>query len=227
MNNIDIIKNEVTKLLGQENTGHGMDHINRVILVSSKFAENENANLEITLAIAYLHDVDDYKLVGIDNAQNYTNTNMILSKTNFTDQEKELIINGVKTIGYSKRLEGLTPSSIEAKIISDADMLEAMGVIGILRTYQYSIQNNRPLFDENVYPNLNMDAKNYKSKQSATAINHIFEKLLRLKDLMLTESGKKEALKRHNFMIDFLKEYFYEIDNKEWMDYLKEYVRKR
>ena len=98
MNNIDIIRKEVTKLLDKENTGHGMDHINRVILVSSKFAENENANLEITLAIAYLHDVDDYKLVGIDNAQNYTNTNMILSKTNFTDQEKELIINGVKTI---------------------------------------------------------------------------------------------------------------------------------
>ena len=227
MNNIDVIRSEVTKLLGKDNSGHGIDHINRVIVTSTEFAKKENANLELTLAIALLHDVDDYKLIGIDNAKNYTNTKMILSKTNFTDKEKNLIINGVKTIGFSKRLEGLTPSSTEAKIVSDADMLEAMGVIGILRTYQYSIINNRPLFDENIYPNLDMDAKTYKSKQSATVINHIFEKLLRLKDLMLTESGRKEAIKRHEFMIEFLREYFDEINNNEWNEYLTKYLKRK
>ena len=227
MKNIDIIRKEVAELLNKDNSGHGMDHINRVVVTSTDFTQKENANLELTLAIALLHDVDDYKLVGIDNAKNYTNTKLILSKTNFTDEEKNLIINGVKTIGFSKRLEGLTPSSTEAKIVSDADMLEAMGVIGILRTYQYSIINNRPLFDENLYPNLDMDAKTYKSKQSATVINHIFEKLLRLKDLMLTESGRKEAIKRHEFMVDFLRQYFDEINNNEWNEYLSKYLKRK
>ncbi len=226
MNNIETIKNEVTKILDSDHSGHGMDHINRVVLTSTDFAKKENANLELTLAIAYLHDVDDYKLVGLDNASNYTNTNMILSKTTFTEEEKIIIINGVKSIGYSKRLERIIPESIEAKIVSDADMLEAMGVIGILRTYQYSIINNRPLFDENIYPNLDMDAKTYKSKQSATVINHMFEKLLRLKDLMLTKSGKDIALKRHEYMINFLREYFNEINNNEWNDYLTKYLKR-
>lgn len=226
MNNIDIIKKEVTKLLETDKSGHGMDHINRVVVTSTAFAQKENANLELALAIAYLHDVDDYKLVGIDNASNYTNTKMILSKTNFTDEEKEIIIDGVKTIGYSKRLEGLIPSSIEAKIVSDADMIEAMGVIGILRTYQYSLKNNRPLFDENTFPREDIDANTYKQKQSSTVINHVFEKLLKLKDLMLTKSGQDEALIRHEFMIDFLDEYFNEINNYEWKDYLKRYLKK-
>lgn len=226
MNNIDIIKKEVTKLLETDKSGHGMDHINRVVVTSTDFAQKENANLELALAIAYLHDVDDYKLVGIDNAKNYTNTKKILSKTSFTDEEKNLIINGVKSIGYSKRIEGLIPSSIEAKIVSDADMLEAMGVIGILRTYQYSLKNNRPLFDENTFPREDIDANTYKQKQSSTVINHVFEKLLKLKDLMLTKSGQDESLIRHEFMIDFLDEYFNEINNYEWKDYLKRYLKK-
>ncbi len=227
MNNIDIIRSEATKLLDKENSGHGMEHVNRVANIASNIAQKEKANIELATAIALLHDVDDYKIFGDEYAENLINTKNILEKTTFTEEEKNIVISAMKTIGYSKRLAGIVPQSIEAKVVSDADMIDAIGAVGLLRSHQYNISHNRVFFDKDVYPELDMDAERYKAKQDGTVVTHIFEKMLTLKDLMLTESGKEEALKRHKFIIEFLKEYFYEIDNKEWMDYLKEYVRKR
>lgn len=226
MSNIEIINNEVLKLLINDKTGHNMNHINRVIELSKKIANKENVNLDIVISIALLHDVDDYKIFGEENSINLINANNILNKTTFNKDEKDLIINSIKTIGYSKRLEGIIPKNIEAMIVSDADMLDALGVNGILRTFEYDIKHNNDFFNPNIFPNLNINSKEYKSIKNNSSINHIFEKLLKLKDLMLTETGKKEAKKRHDFIIDFLKEYFYEENNKEWIKYLEEYISK-
>ena len=226
MSNIDIIKDEVTKLLCADDSGHGMDHINRVCRIASSIAD-EDVNQDIVLAIALLHDADDYKLFGIDSQNNLTNTKMILSKTSFTEDEKNVIMDSVKTIGYSKRISGITPNIKEAMVVSDADMIDAMGATGILRSYHYNIAHDNPFFDENDFPVLDMDAETYKKKKTGTVVNHLFEKILRLKDLMLTNKGKEEAIRRYNFMVEFLREFFYEEDVPEWQDYLEDYIKKR
>ena len=225
MDNNEIIKVEATRLLDNENSGHNMDHIIRVENLAIKIALKENANVEIARSIALLHDVDDYKLFGDESAKNLTNTNYILGLTTYNDDEKELIKAAVNSIGYSKRLAGITPESLEAKIVSDADMLDAIGANGLLRSYQYNIAHNNPIFDRNEFPTLDMDAETYKARNTGTVINHIFEKMLKLKDLMLTKTGYKEALVRHNFLIEFLRQFFYEEDAPEWTEYLDNYVR--
>ena len=224
MDNIKIIIDEVTKLLGNDDSGHGMDHVNRVCRIALSISD-DNIDKDLVAAIALLHDADDYKLFGMEYSNNLTNTQMILSKTSFTEDEKEKILDSIRTIGYSKRLSGITPSIKEAMIVSDADMLDAMGVTGILRSYHYNITHGNPFFDKDTFPLLEIDADKYKSKTKGTVVNHIFEKLLKLKDLMLTEKGKKESIRRYNFIIDFLNEYFYEEDVSVWQDYLNEYIK--
>ena len=226
MSNIDIIKDEVTKLLCTDDSGHGMDHINRVCRIASSIADEE-VDQDIVQAIALLHDADDYKLFGIESSENLTNTKMILSKTSFTEDEKNVIMDSIKTIGYSKRIAGITPYIREAMVVSDADMLDAMGAIGVLRSHQYNISHNNPFFDRKEFPVLTINAEVYKSKTTGTVVNHIFEKILRLKDLMLTDKGKEEAIRRYNFLVDFLREYFYEEGAEEWQDYLDDYINKR
>lgn len=224
MDNIKIIIDEVTKLLGNDDSGHGMDHVNRVCRIALSISD-DNIDKDLVAAIALLHDADDYKLFGMEYSNNLTNTQMILSKTSFTEDEKKKILDSIRTIGYSKRLSGITPTIKEAMIVSDADMLDAMGVTGILRSYHYNITHGNPFFDKDTFPLLEIDADKYKSKTKGTVVNHIFEKLLKLKDLMLTEKGKKESIRRYNFIIDFLNEYFYEEDVSVWQDYLNEYIK--
>ena len=224
MNNIQIITNEVDKLLNTDNSGHGMDHVNRVSRLALLIAEDDD-NKELISAIALLHDADDYKLFGIESSNKLTNTTNILLKTSFTNAEKELIKSSIKTIGYSKRISGIVPTKREAMIVSDADMLDAMGAIGILRSYQYNLSHGNPFFNKTMFPIFNISADEYIAQTRGTVVNRIFEKLLKLKDLMLTDKGKDEALRRYNFIVSFLKEYFYEENVPEWQDYLDKYTR--
>ena len=224
---VENVKYEVYNLLNDDNSGHGIDHIDRVLMLSMKFAKTEkNCNKEIISLIALLHDVDDYKLFGLKNAENLTNTKRILDKCNVDSKIKSKILESVKCIGYSKRLKGLVPNSIEGKIVSDADMCDALGVTGILRSYEYNLKNNNRFFDKNNFPMIDMDANTYINKKNGTVVNHIFEKLLKLKSLMLTEEGKKEANIRHEFMINFLYQFFSENNVPEWERYLSEYLNR-
>ena len=224
MDNIKIIIDEVTKLLSDDDSGHGMDHVNRVCRIALSISE-DNINKEFISAISLLHDADDYKLFGIEYSNNLTNTQMILSKTTFTLEEKKIIMDSIKTIGYSKRISGITPTIKEAMVVSDADMLDAMGAIGILRSYHYNITHGNPFFEKDIFPILEISADKYKSKTKGTVVNHIFEKILKLKDLMLTEKGKEESLRRYSFIINFLNEFFYEEDVSEWQEYLNNYTK--
>ena len=225
MDNNKIIIDEVTKLLSVDNSGHGMDHVNRVRRIALSIS-GDNVNKELVSAIALLHDADDYKIFGMEYADNLTNTQMILSKTSFTVEEKKIIMDSIKTIGYSKRIAGITPTIKEAMVVSDADMLDAMGAIGILRSYHYNITHGNLFFDKDVFPVLDLDVDKYKSKKTGTVVNHIFEKLLNLKDLMLTEKGKEESLRRYSFFINFLSEFFIEENVPEWQEYLDNYIKK-
>ena len=218
---IENVKQEVKKILNKDNSGHGMDHIDRVLDLSLRFAKKENANVEI---VALIHDVDDYKLFGIENAEKLTNAKRIMNICNVDKDIQEQVCRELNNIGYSKRLKGLCPTNIEGKVVSDADMCDALGSNGILRVYTYSMKNGKPFFDRNIFPIENMSAEKYTSKCADTAVCHIFEKILKIKDLMLTDSGKEESKNRHQLVIDFMYQLFYEENAPEWTEYLNHYL---
>lgn len=222
---IEEVKKQVYNLLDKDNSGHGMDHINRVLNLSLKFAEIENANKDIVSLIALLHDVDDYKLFGTINAENLTNAKRIMSNCNIDKEIQNQVCLELNNIGYSKRLKGCCPSTIEGKIVSDADMCDALGVNGILRVYTYSMKNGKPFFDKNIFPTESMTAQQYMSKTADSSVCHIFEKILKLQNLMLTNSGKEESKKRHQIIVDILYHLFDEEDTPEWTKYLNEYLK--
>jgi hypothetical protein cdiviTM7_00195 len=204
------VKKQVYELLNKDNSGHGNDHIDRVLDLSLKFAQKETANTDVVALIALLHDVDDYKLFGEENAENLTNAKSIMNKANVPNDIQNQVLASLKCIGYSKLLKGFRPTTIEGKIVSDADMCDALGVNGVLRVYKYSMKNGKPFFDKNVFPIEEMTADKYTRKCADSSVCHIFEKILKLKDLMMTESGKQEAQERHQIIVDILYHLFEE-----------------
>lgn len=223
---IEEVKEQVYKLLNKDNSGHGMDHINRVLDLSLKFADKEHANREIVSLIALLHDVDDYKLFGIENAENLTNAKRIMSECSIDDEIQNKVCSELKCIGYSKLLEGVRPKTIEGQVVSDADMCDALGSNGILRVYTYSLKNGKPFFDRNIFPIEDMTADKYTKRCADSSVCHIFEKILKLKNLMITDSGKEEAKERHQIIVDFLYHLFNEENAPEWTKYLDEYLKR-
>lgn len=221
------VEKEVYKLLNNDNSGHGFDHVKRVLDLSLKFAKNEHADENLVALIALLHDVDDYKLFGTTNEENLTNAKEIMNKANININVQKKVISAIKSIGYSKSLKGIRPNTIEGKIVSDADMCDALGVNGVLRTFKYSIKTNKPFFNKEIFSTENMDASTYRTKDSGSSVCHIFEKILKLKGLMLTKSGKKEAIKRDKIVIDILYHLFDEENESEWKQYLDNYLEKR
>ena len=224
MNKIELIQKEVHKLLNTDDSGHAMDHINRVLSLSLKFAKKENADEKIVSLIALLHDVDDYKLFGNQNAEELTNAKNIMNNVGIEKNVQEKVIASLKSIGYSNALKGLRPTLLEGQIVSDADMCDALGVNGIIRTYKYSLKHSKPFFDKNVFPIENMSAEKYTRKCSDSSVCHLFEKVLKLKKLMLTNSGKKEAEKRHEIVVNVLYNLFDEEDAPDWKSYLDNYL---
>lgn len=226
MEKIEKIKKEVFNLLNNDDSGHGMDHINRVLKLSLKFAEKENADKYIVALIALLHDVDDYKLFGEENAKNLPNARYIMKSVDIPDEIQNKVLSSLECIGYSKSLKGIRPTTIEGKIVSDADMCDAMGVNGIIRTNKYSKKNGKPFFDRNIFPVEDITDERYKRKCSDSSVCHMFEKLLKLKGLMMTESGMMEAKERHQIMIDILYHLFDEENAPEWREYLDAFLNK-
>ncbi len=221
---IEDVKQEVKKLLYTDNSGHGMDHINRVLNLSLKFAKKEKANIKIVALIALLHDVDDYKLFGMENSKKLTNAKRIMNTCNIEKSIQNQVCHALNNIGYSKRLQGHFPITIEGKIVSDADMCDTLGANGILRIYTYCAKNGKPFFDRTIFPIENITAEQYTSKCADSSVCHMFEKILKLKDLMLTDSGKKESKNRHQIIVDFLYHLFDEENVPEWTDYLNTFL---
>ena len=222
---IEKIRNLVIKLLGAEGSGHGMDHVERVFKLAMRFAENEVCNKEIVAVAVLLHDVDDYKIFGTAGESELPNATRILSEVGADETTKEQVLDIIKNMGYSKYLKGIRPKTIEGMIVSDADMCDAIGANGILRTYKYNIKHGGGFFDRNIWPVEDFDSESYKTSAPSTAVCHMFEKMLKIKGIMMTESGKKEAEKRQEIMIDFLKQIFSEEDANDWLDYLDNYLK--
>ena len=218
---LETVRYEVEKLLWNDKTWHAMDHIQRVESLALHFSETEKGDSEFISLIALLHDVDDYKLVGEEASQQMLNTKRILQSLDISSDKQELLLSEIASIWYSKSLKGISPKTLEWKIVSDADRCDSMGVMGILRTYQYSIIHDQPFFDKTLYPATYQNAQEYMTHKNNTALNHIFEKLLKLKNGIFTEAWKKEAEVRHQWMIQFLKEFFRENEMFDWEQFLE------
>ncbi|MEM9076817.1 MAG: HD domain-containing protein [Bacteroidota bacterium] len=192
--------------------GHDWFHIERVFKIAKKIAKEENADtLTIQLA-ALLHDIADPKFYDGDEEIGPKMATDFLKSQKVAEETVEHVSNIIRYMSFKNSLD-LTKvpfSSKELQVVQDADRLDAIGAIGIARTFNYGGFKNRALYDPEIKPNLNMTKEEYK-KSTAPTINHFYEKLLLLKDQMNTSGGKKIAEERHQFMLDFLDQFY-----KEW-----------
>lgn len=222
--NISDITQDVGELLSQDTSGHGMEHIKRVLKLAIAFADSEGADKDIVMLAALLHDVDDYKLFGQENADNLINAHRILDKHNVEVETKEATLDIIRSMGYNKYLEGVRPKTLEGMVVSDADMCDAIGAIGILRTHAYTLSKGNEFFDKTLAPEEGLvSAVQYRVSKKSHSVQHFFDKLLKIPSILMTESGRKEGEKRKAIMVDFLRELFQEEDAQGWRDYLKEY----
>ena len=228
----NLLNEKVKAHMNQDSCGHGFDHVERVLQIAQKLMQNlSDIDKEIVLLASLLHDADDYKLFGQEACDNLTNAKRIMSECSVDEKTKQKVCDIISSMGYSKFLKGIRPTSKEGMIVSDADMIDATGINGIIRTLNYAFSRcqkyGTPVFDKNEWPEINMSAERYKSRdrKSDNCINHFFEKTLRLGNLMMTEEGKQMAKVRLSRMVEFLRGYFDENDVPEWNEYLENYLK--
>ncbi|WP_417431097.1 HD domain-containing protein [Halpernia sp.] len=210
---IDFVK---LKLKNAE-AGHDWFHIERVWKLSKKIAENEDGDLEIIELGALLHDIADPKFHNGDEELALKISRDFLESQNLEDVKIKKVLFIIKNISFKNRNEkaeiSIENPVKELQIVQDADHLDAIGAIGIARTFNFGGFKNNKMYDPEILPKLKMSKEEYK-KSDGTTINHFYEKLLLLKDLMNTETAKKIASKRHDFMENFLNEFLQEWDVK-------------
>ena len=197
------------KLEGAE-AGHDWFHIERVWKLSKKIAEKEGGNLEVIELSALLHDIADPKFHNGDETLALKISKDFLEEIHVEGELIEQVLFVIKNISFKNRAEAPENPPLELQIVQDADRLDAIGAIGIARTFNFGGFKNNLMYHPEIKPNLGMNKEEYK-KSNGTTINHFYEKLLLLKDLMNTETAKKIASERHDFMLQFLDEFY-----KEW-----------
>lgn len=209
-NHITLTINFVKEKLEGAEAGHDWFHIERVWKLSKKIAEKEGGNLEVIELSALLHDIADPKFHNGDEILALKISKDFLEEIHVEGELIEQVLFVIKNISFKNRAEAPENPPLELQIVQDADRLDAIGAIGIARTFNFGGFKNNLMYHPEIKPNLGMNKEEYK-KSNGTTINHFYEKLLLLKDLMNTETAKKIASERHNFMLQFLDEFY-----KEW-----------
>ena len=202
----------VKEFFKEDASGHDFYHTYRVYQLAMTLAENEVCDREIVALAALLHDVDDVKLVK-QNAEPYHNAKEFLRGFSYPEERVNWIIEAISQISY-KGKDSVIPESMEGKIVQDADRLDAIGAIGIARTFAYGGSRGNPMHIPEMQYRENMSAEEYHSHRGST-INHFYEKLLLLKDSMNTASAKQMAEHRHQYMEEFLTEFYEEWDGRK------------
>ena len=201
MNIIENAINYVKELFKNEYSGHDYFHTLRVYNLAKTIANKEGANSHIVELAALLHDVDDIKL-SPSTAENKDNARKFLLDNNVKQSDIDLICHIIDEVSF-KGTDSVIPNTLESKCVQDADRLDAIGAIGIARAFAYGGNHNRVMYDPNDLPNLSMNEEEYR-KHVSTTVNHFYEKLFKLKDMMNTDTAKSIALERHNYMTDYI-----------------------
>jgi uncharacterized protein len=204
-NTISFVKKQLENAEG----GHDWFHMERVYKNALLIAEGEDCDLTVVQLGALLHDIADSKFHNGDETIGPKTARIFLESQNVAEETIQHVVSIIENISFKGGNFEKKFSSIELDIVQDADRLDALGAIGIARTFNYGGFMNRPLYDPEIKPNLNMTKEEYK-KNNAPTLTHFYEKLLLLKDKMNTETGKKIALERHKYMEDFLAQFYAE-----------------
>ena len=202
---IDFVK---TTLEGAEG-GHDWWHIYRVWQLSKRIASTEKVDLFIVELGALLHDIADIKFHDGDETVGPQKARKFLKTVGVEESVILHVENIINNISFGGGNNKQNFSSPELSVIQDADRLDALGAIGIARTFNYGGFKNREMYNPSIQPNLNMTKEEYR-KSTAPTINHFYEKLLLLKDRMNSVTGKKMAEHRHLFIEQFLAEFYAE-----------------
>ena len=192
-----------------EYSGHDWFHTLRVFKTASRIAEAEGADVETVQLAAFLHDVDDRKL-SPETYEEKANARSFLSANNVDESRIDEICRIIGEISFA---ENCVPSTLEGKCVQDADRLDAIGAIGIARAFAYGGNHNRLMYHPDVKPNLNMSKEEYVNSKSTT-VNHFYEKLFKLTDMMNTDTAKAIAREREEYMRGFLAEFMDEWEGK-------------
>lgn len=202
--NIKKIRKFMIKKLSNDKTGHDIKHIERVENNATKIIKDydlSQSDTEIIIASILLHDIIDYKIT--DDIQKSTDEVIeILHKSDASNSQIDEILYIINNMSYSKNIEFKKELSLLGQIVQDADRLDAIGAIGIARTFYYGGCKSHTMYDLDNKSNKDLTEEEY--KKTSNAISHFHDKLLKLKDLMNTDAAKKEAELRHKFMLEFL-----------------------
>ena len=202
-------KKYVALLFENEASGHDRFHTFRVMRTASKLARTEGADEFVSVLAALLHDVDDRKL--FPDSEGLPNASSFLEREKVDSETARAVLAVIPEISF-KGTGSVIPSTPEGRCVQDADRLDALGAIGIARTFAFGGSRGRAMYDPDVPPVMNMNAEQYRTARS-TSVNHFYEKLFLLGEMMNTESGRREAERREAFMRSFLDEFF-----SEWND---------
>lgn len=218
MNKNDVIfqtKNHVEKLLTGEGTGHDWWHVYRVWQMAKHIGKNEqDVDMFVIELSALLHDIADWKFNNGDDKKGMRVAKDWLHHLDVDEHTIQNVCHIIEHISFKGAGETNHMKIKEGLIVQDADRLDALGAIGIARTFAYGGYKGRPLYDPKIKPILHTTFKEYK-KSTSPSFNHFYEKLLLLKDTMNTQTGKQIAQQRHIFMETYIEEFLREWEGKD------------
>ena len=198
----------IKEIFSCDSSGHDYYHTIRVYKLATEIAKQENADVNIVQLAALLHDVDDIKLSPETHTTNKNAVDFMTANGVNTDMI-DIVCKIIDEVSFAGT-DSVVPSTIEGKCVQDADRLDAIGAIGIARTFAYGGSRGRKIYDPDIKPRIGMSKEEYQKNMNSTSINHFYEKLLLLKDMMNTTAGKKLAEHRQAVMQEFLNEFMAE-----------------
>lgn len=204
----------VKDTLGEEASGHDYFHIMRVRALAVRLAEEEGADVYVAELAALLHDIADWKFHDGDLSVGPRVASEWLQSLGESKETIDRVAAIIKEVSYKGAGVTTTPESREGKVVQDADRLDALGAIGIARTFAYGGKFERQMYDPDQPPVMHQTFEEYK-KAKGTTLNHFYEKIFLLKDRLNTDSARALAEERHKYVEEFVERFLQEWEGKK------------
>lgn len=227
---LKVVERRVREIMAEREGSHDYLHVKRVLSLSRRIAREEGADLFLVSLSALVHDLYDWKLYPQDHRERLEE---FLEEVGIEERMRERVLQIVEEVSY--RGENTTPTTLESRVLQDADRLDAMGAIGIARAFSYGGYRGRPIYNPAALPPPGVGSPHHPEnfvrlpleerlkwvegvREGGSTLFHFYEKLLLLKEYMNTELGKKLAERRERFMVQFLEEFFREWEESFYED---------